>query len=60
MLGDTNAKPVSKAKAFNRDLFKSTLTLNLYRIFYPLQSDIQLMGGVFNPWQSRWCPINQQ
>ena len=57
MLGDTAAKPVSKAKAFNRNLFSETLALNLYRIFYPLASDIKLMGGVFNPWQSRWCPL---
>lgn len=57
MLGDTNAKPVSKAKAFNRNLVSETLALNLYRIFYPLASDIKLMGGVFNPWQSRWCPL---
>lgn len=57
LLGETNAKPISKAKLFNKDLATSTLKLNLYRIFYPLQSDIALMGGVFNPWQSKWCPI---
>ena len=57
LLGETNAKPISKAKLFNKDLATSTLKLNLYRIFYPLPSDIALMGGVFNPWQSQWCPI---
>ena len=56
LLGETNAKPIKNAKPFDKKLAQSTLTLNLYRIFYPLPSDIQLMGGVFNPWQSKWCP----
>jgi hypothetical protein len=57
LLGETSAKPISKAKTFDKSLVQSTLNLNLYRIFYPLPSDIVLMGGVFNPWQSQWCPI---
>jgi len=57
MLGDTAAKPISSAKMFDRQLVTSTLSTNLYRIFYPLPSDIALMEGVFNPWQSRWCPL---
>lgn len=57
MLSDTAAKPISSAKMFDRQLVTSTLSSNLYRIFYPLPSDIALMEGVFNPWQSRWCPL---
>lgn len=58
MLGDTSAKPIKNAETFNRILLNKTLGLNLYRIFYPLPSDITLMGGVSNPWQSRWCQLN--
>ena len=56
-LGETNAKPIKIAKPFNRQLFNNTLKLNLYRIFYPLQEDIKLMNGVFNPWESKWVPF---
>ena len=57
MLGDTAAKQFKNAAKFDKILFNKTLGLNLYRIFYPLAEDIKLMGGVFNPWQSQWCPI---
>lgn len=57
MLGDTNAKPLSNAKLFNKVLINETLNMNLYRIFYPLPLDIKLMAGMSNPWQSKWCPL---
>ena len=57
VLGETNAKQSSLMPTFNRTHFNKTLTKNLYRIFYPLQSDIALMKGADNPWQSKWCPL---
>ena len=57
MLGETSAKKSSLMLTFNKAHFNQTLTKNLYRIFYPLSSDIQLMNGSNNPWQSKWCPI---
>ena len=57
MLGETSAKLSSLMPTFNRDYFNNTLSKNLYRIFYPLPSDIQLMNGTDNPWQSQWCPL---
>ena len=57
MLGETSAKLSSIMPTFNRDYFNNTLSKNLYRIFYPLPSDIQLMNGTDNPWQSQWCPL---
>ena len=57
MLGETSAKLSSLMPTFNRAYFNNTLSKNLYRIFYPLPSDILLMNGTDNPWQSQWCPI---
>ena len=57
MLGETNAKLSSLMPTFNRIHFNKTLNKNLYRIFYPLPSDISLMKGADNPWQSKWCPM---
>jgi hypothetical protein len=57
VLGETNAKQSSLMPTFNRTHFNKTLTKNLYRIFYPLQSDIALMKGADNPWQSKWCKL---
>ena len=57
MMSETAAIHISKAKPFNKILVDRTLSSNLYRIFYPRPSDIQLMEGVFNPWQSKWCPL---
>jgi hypothetical protein len=57
MLGETNAKKSSLMPTFDQVHFNKTLSKNLYRIFYPLQSDIALMKGADNPWQSKWCPM---
>ena len=57
MLGETNAKQSSLMPVFNQEYLTTTLNKNLYRIFYPLSSDVALMNGADNPWQSKWCPI---
>lgn len=57
LLGETNAKRSNLMPVFNQKHFNNTLNKNLYRIFYPLPSDIPLMKGAVNPWQSRWCPV---
>jgi FtsP/CotA-like multicopper oxidase with cupredoxin domain len=57
MLGETNAKKSSLMPIFNQKYFNTTISKNLYRIFYPLPSDIPLMKGADNPWQSKWCPM---
>ena len=55
MLGETSAKLSTNVTVFDRDYLNDTLSKNLYRIFYPLPSDLPLMNGAFNPWQSEWC-----
>lgn len=55
MLGETSAKPSSEARTLTLSYVNLTLNKNLYRIFYPLPSDIVYMKGVSNPWQSKWC-----
>lgn len=57
MLGETAAKPSGLTRTMNTAYITQTLGKNLYRIFYPLPSDITLMKGASNPWQSRWCPV---
>jgi FtsP/CotA-like multicopper oxidase with cupredoxin domain len=57
MLGETAAKPSSQARTMTSSYVSQVLSKNLYRIFYPLPSDIVYMNGVKNPWQSQWCPI---
>jgi FtsP/CotA-like multicopper oxidase with cupredoxin domain len=57
MLGETGAKPSSSVRSMTLAYANQTLGKNLYRIFYPTQSDIVYMNGVNNPWQSKWCPI---
>jgi len=57
MLGETNAKPSSLVPAFNDAHFKNTVDKNLYRIFYPLPSDVKLMNGTSDIWESKWCPM---
>lgn len=57
LLGETNAKKSSLMPVFNQNHFNNTINKNLYRIFYPRPSDIPLMKGADNPWQSSWCPI---
>lgn len=55
LLPETNAKKSSLMPTFNQNYFNTTLNKNLYRIFYPLPSDMALMNGASNPWQSQWC-----
>jgi FtsP/CotA-like multicopper oxidase with cupredoxin domain len=57
MLGETAAKPSSQARTLTVSYLNQTLHKNLYRIFYPLPSDIVYMRGAFNPWQAKWCPL---
>lgn len=57
LLGETNAKRSNLMPIFNQQHFNNTLHKNLYRIFFPLPSDISLMQGADNPWQSQWCPM---
>jgi hypothetical protein len=57
MLGETAAKPSGLTRTMTTAYITQTLGKNLYRIFYPLPSDITLMKGASNPWQSRWCPV---
>jgi hypothetical protein len=58
MLGETAAKPSSQVRSMTSAYVSQVLSKNLYRIFYPLPSDIVYMNGVKNPWQSQWCPIS--
>ena len=55
MLGETSAKPRNQVEKFDTSLFTKTLNKNLYRIFFPLESDIQSYGTYYNPWKSNWC-----
>jgi FtsP/CotA-like multicopper oxidase with cupredoxin domain len=55
MLSDTSAKKSNLIPLFNLDYLTDTLNKNLYRIFYPLPSDIQDYGSFYNPWKSEWC-----
>lgn len=57
MLGETSAKPSSQVRTLTAQYVTQTLGKNLYRIFYPLPSDITYMRGVTNPWQAQWCPL---
>ena len=57
LLGETNAKSSSMVPAFNAAHFQNTVDKNLYRIFYPLPSDVKLMNGTSDIWQSTWCPM---
>jgi FtsP/CotA-like multicopper oxidase with cupredoxin domain len=57
MLGETAARPSSLVRSMTVAYANQTLYKNLYRIFYPTQSDIVYMKGVKNPWQSEWCPV---
>ena len=57
LMGETCAKPSSQARTLTLSYVNLTLNKNLYRIFYPLPSDIVYMKGVNNPWQSKWCKI---
>jgi FtsP/CotA-like multicopper oxidase with cupredoxin domain len=56
MLGETAAKLTTSVKVHNQAFVTDTLNKNLYRIFYPLESDRPL-GGFTNPWKSEWCKI---
>ena len=55
MLGETSAKPRNQVEKLDTSLFTKTLNKNLYRIFFPLESDIQSYGTYYNPWKSNWC-----
>lgn len=55
MLGDTAAKPSNLVNKFDNTYFNTILNKNLYRIFYPLPSDIQSYGNYYNPWKANWC-----
>ena len=55
MLSDTAAKKSNLVSVFNTEYLNETLSKNLYRIFYPLPSDLELTKNYINPWQSRWC-----
>jgi hypothetical protein len=57
MLGETAAKPSGQVRTLTPSYVNQTLYKNLYRIFYPLPSDIVFMRGAFNPWQVKWCPL---
>ena len=57
MLGETAARPSNQVRSLTLAYLNSTLYKNLYRIFYPLPSDIVFMRGARNPWQSQWCPL---
>ena len=57
VLGETNAKKSELMPIFNQIHFNKTISKNLYRIFYPVESDFVLMKNATNPWQSKWCPI---
>ena len=57
MLGETAARPSSQVRTMTDTYVNQTLYKNLYRIFYPLPSDIVYMKGAKNPWQSVWCPL---
>jgi FtsP/CotA-like multicopper oxidase with cupredoxin domain len=57
MLGETAAKPSAQVRTFTVSYANQTLYKNLYRIFYPLPSDIVYMRGARNPWKSQWCPL---
>jgi len=58
MLGETAAKPSGQVRTLTPSYVNQTLYKNLYRIFYPLPSDIVFMKGAFNPWQVKWCPLS--
>lgn len=55
MLGETSAIPTTKTKKLSLKYANTTLNKNLYRIFYPLQEDRQLMMDYENPWESQHC-----
>jgi FtsP/CotA-like multicopper oxidase with cupredoxin domain len=57
MLGETAARPSALVRTLTPSYVNQTLYKNLYRIFYPLPSDIVFMRGARNPWQVQWCPI---
>jgi FtsP/CotA-like multicopper oxidase with cupredoxin domain len=57
MLIDTAPKPSNQTRTMTDAYVTQVLGRNLYRIFYPLPSDITFMRGVRNPWQSQWCPL---
>ena len=57
MLGETAARPSNQVRTMTDAYVNQTLYKNLYRIFYPLPSDIVYMKGAKNPWQSVWCPL---
>lgn len=57
MLGETAARPSSQVRSLTPSYVNQTLYKNLYRIFYPLPSDIVFMRGARNLWQVQWCPI---
>jgi hypothetical protein len=59
LLGETNAQKSTVMPAFNQTHFEKTINKNLYRIFYPLPSDIPLMKGAENPWETSWCPMTE-
>lgn len=55
LYGETSAKPSKLVNVFNSTYFNNILNKNLYRIFYPLENDINLYGGYYNPWKANWC-----
>lgn len=55
MLGETAAKKSNLVDKFDLTYATKTLNKNLYRIFFPLESDLQSYGSYYNPWQSKWC-----
>ena len=57
VLPETNAKPTSKSAVLNQAYIQSLVDKNLHRIFYPLPSDIPLMKGYKDPWQTTFCPL---
>jgi FtsP/CotA-like multicopper oxidase with cupredoxin domain len=57
MLGETAARPSGQVRTLTPSYVNQTLYKNLYRIFYPLPSDIVYMQGAKNLWQVQWCPL---
>lgn len=57
MLGETSAKPTGSVARHDFKYVTETLNKNLYRIFYPTQTDVTQYKGYENPWQSKWCPV---
>lgn len=52
-----SAKPTALMPTYDTAYKHLILNKNLYRIFYPLQPDDDILDGGTNPWKSTWCPL---